>query len=100
MELITKEDLNILPALGETDGTDAVAYVKIFHPMGSYSAYIVEYDPKNEMAFGLVCNLEKEFGYFSIKEMKKTKVFGLSFEKDLYFQPKKISEIMKDLDQE
>ena len=100
MELITKEDLEKLPGIGETDGTDAIVYVKIFHPCGSYTAYVTEYDPKSEQAFGLVCNLENELGYFSIKEMRETEVFGLGFERDICFKPRKLSEIMKEVNNE
>ena len=91
--LLSKQDIEILPALGETDGTDAIAYVKIFHPMSSYTAYITEYDPVSRVAFGLVVLHEEELGYISLDELESVEVLGLKMEKDLYFKPKKLSEL-------
>lgn len=96
--LITEEDMKVLPKLGETDGTDAIAYVKVFHPMSSYTAYITEYDPVEKIAFGLVVLFEVEFGYISLDELESVVVGGLKMERDLYFEPKRISEIKKELE--
>lgn len=98
MKLITEELKKILPGIKETDGEkDPTAYVKIFHPMSSYTAYITEYDPEERLAFGLVIGsgMETELGYISIDEMESVVVMGLKMERDLYYKAEKLSMIRK-----
>ena len=98
MELITKELIEQLLSLRETEfQKDPVAYVKFFHAMSSYTAYITEYDAEDEIAFGLVCGVgdSPELGYISMKELSEVVVMGLKIERDLYYKPEALSEIRK-----
>lgn len=50
-----------IPAIGTTeDERDPVARVKLFEPCGSWTWYIVEYDPETRNAFGLVDGLDRK----------------------------------------
>ena len=97
MKLLTKEIEKKLPALYETENVpmaDKKLVVKFFDPCGSWTWYGVEYDPDQEMFFGFVDGYEKEWGYFSLVELKKIKTsFGLGIERDMYFKTIKFSEL-------
>lgn len=46
--------------------------------------------------FGLVSGFEVELGYFSLSELEKLSgPFGLYVERDLYFTPKSLGELME-----
>ncbi len=96
MKLMTKELLEKLPKLGETENQkDPVALVKFFTPWSNWTWYVTEYDGEDTF-FGLVHGFEEEFGYFSLKELQSLKgPLGLGIERDLYWQPKPISQILK-----
>lgn len=73
---------------------DAVAYARYFFPMGAYTAYLLEYDPKTRIGFGAVTmGYGWELGNMSLDEMEEVKIHGLGIERDLYFTPKKLHEI-------
>lgn len=95
-ELLTQENLKLLPPLLEQDGKgeNAIAYVKFFNPMGDGTWYITELDPQNMLAFGLVClHGERELGYIDLNELKNIKLkFGLYIERDTRFKPKPLKE--------
>lgn len=97
MKLLTKEIERRLPSLYAQDGLgdDAVAHVKFFDPCGSWTWYATEYDPKEQLFFGLVDGLEKELGYFSLPELESiVRPFGLKIERDIHFTPTKLSTLM------
>ena len=81
--------LSEAPKLCETDGIriKEVA-VKLFHPI--FTLYVVEYDPKDRLAFGYMKNESdddlSEWGYSNIDEL-----IELGFEMDLYFKDREIS---------
>jgi len=98
MKLLTKELENQIPPLRtqEEKGMDAVVYAKFFTPDSNWTWYITEYDPADRLFFGYVIGLENEFGYFSLDELESVKgPLGLPIERDLYFMPKPLSEIVK-----
>lgn len=73
---------------------DRTAYARYFFPMGAYTAYMLEYDPKERIGFGAVTmGYGWELGYMSLKEMEEVKIHGLGIERDLYFKPTKLHEI-------
>ena len=73
---------------------DKIAYARYFFPMGAYTAYLLEYDPKSHIGFGAVTmGYGWELGNISLDEMEGVKVRGLGIERDLYFSPKKLHEI-------
>ncbi|MEQ2567135.1 helicase-related protein [Phocaeicola vulgatus] len=73
---------------------DKIAYARYFFPMGAYTAYLLEYDPKTRIGFGAVTmGYGWELGNMSLDEMEEVKIHGLGIERDLYFSPKKLHEI-------
>lgn len=95
MKLLTKEILERLPKLGETDGQDdPIIQVKFFTPDAQWTWYGIEYDGRDRF-FGYVIGFESELGYFSLKELQGVRgSLGLPIERDLYFQPCPLSKIM------
>jgi hypothetical protein len=76
---------------------DAVAHVKYFTPDSSWTWYATEFDGE-DLFFGLVEGFEKEFGYFSLRELESVRgPMGLPIERDLYWEPKKLKEIAPEL---
>ena len=86
-----------LPKLYSTEKEligDKVAYARYFFPMGAYTAYLLEYDPKTRIGFGVVTmGYGWELGNMSLDEMEEVKIHGLGIERDLYFSPKRLHEI-------
>jgi len=96
MVLLTKEVLKKLPPLysQEEKGLDAVAVVKFFTPDSNWTWYATEFDG-DDLFFGLVDGFEKEIGYFRLSELKSVKgALGLPIERDMYFKPKSLKELM------
>ena len=86
-----------LPKLGETaDQSDPTAWIKLFTPDGGWTWYIVEYDPEDEICFGLVHGLETELGSFSLAELREIRgALGLPVERDIHFTPRPISKCQR-----
>ena len=82
-----------VPRVGATRGqTDPIARVKLFNPTGSWTWYVVEYDPETRHARGLVDGFEREVGSFSMAELVEFRGnMGLPIERDLYWQPRPLS---------
>ena len=96
MVLLTKEILKKLPPLysQEEKGLDAIAIVKFFTPDSGWTWYATEFDGEGTF-FGLVEGIEKELGYFRLSELKSIRgTLGLPIERDLYFKPKTLKELM------
>jgi len=96
MKLLTQEIRKALPALYSQDGlgTNQVAVVKFFNPVGSWTWYATEFDGVDTF-FGLVDGYEKELGYFSLSELESLELpFGFRIERDLHFTPTPISELL------
>jgi hypothetical protein len=80
---------------GEEQGLDALAQVKFFTPDSNWTWYASEFDGE-DLFFGLVVGFEIELGYFSLKEMKEARgPLGLPIERDLYFEPKSLKDLME-----
>lgn len=96
MQLLTKELRAKLPKLYETEKIpceEKTAIVKFFTPDSSWTWYACEFDGEDRF-FGWVHGLEKEWGYFSLKELESVRgPWGLAVERDLYFKPTKIKDI-------
>jgi len=88
-----------VPPLRATENDpDPVIQVKLFTPDSSWTWYVVEFDRKERLCYGLVDGLESEFGYFSLDELEEVRgPMGLSIERDLYFEPTPVSEIQQEL---
>lgn len=95
--LLDKASREKLPPLysGEKDGLEALAQVKFFMPAGSWTWYASEFD-QDDIFFGLVVGFEVELGYYSLRELQEVRgPMGLLIERDLYFEPKSLRELME-----
>ena len=84
-----------LPPLYATEGQgrNALAQVKFFTPDSSWTWYAAEFDGE-DIFFGFVIGLEREFGYFSLSELESVRgPLGLLVERDLYFKPTPLSKL-------
>ena len=89
--------LRDVPALyaQEAKGDDAVVYIKLFDPCGSWTWFITEWDGEDQ-AFGLICGECDEIGYFSLSELASVPgALGIGLEIDLYFRPLTLRETRK-----
>ena len=97
MKLLTKELLKKLPPLGYSikSKEEPQAIVKWFTPDSNWTWYVAEYNPENGMCWGLVDGFEKEFGYFTIDEIKAIRgPFKLPVERDWSFDPVNINSLL------
>ncbi len=95
--LLDPDNREKLPALysGEELGLMAIALVKFFTPDSNWTWYASEFDGE-DLFFGLVSGFEVELGYFSLLELQSVKgSLGLPIERDLYYEPKTLKELMK-----
>lgn len=82
-----------VPLLGATrNQLDPLARIKLFNPAGSWTWFVVEYDPESRIAFGLVDGDAREAGEFSMAELVELRGnLGLPIERDLYWTPRPLS---------
>ena len=110
IKLLTKELGKALPALYSQEKTpDPLVVCKFFTPDAGWTWFAIEGSPVDEdgfydtdkekvdfVFFGLVSGIEVELGYFSLSELQSVRgKFGLPVERDLYFQPTRLSEVKK-----
>lgn len=96
LKLLTKKLEKQLPAYGATENIplqDKIAVCKFFTPMSNWTWYAIEYDPEERIFFGYVCGIEKELGDFSLDEFEDLNHFSRKIERDMSFEPTKLSEI-------
>lgn len=104
MTLLPPELESQLPALYSTEAVEAehkVAVCKFFFPMGRATWFVVEgqrQEGGDVLFFGYVisplgpdCN---EWGYFSLAELESVRVHGLGIERDLWFKPTPMAEVL------
>jgi hypothetical protein len=101
MKLLTKEIIKNFPKWRSTDGKEAKdiqVIAKFFTPWSNWTWYAVEYDLEDSF-FGYVRGLDKELGYFSLKDLESiTGPGGLKIERDRHFGKHTLEEVMeKDL---
>lgn len=95
MKLITKaieKKLENTPFYSTDGNTIKEVLVKFFNPAGIGTWYVFEAEKHGDdwEFFGLVDLYEKELGYFTLSELESIRLpFGLSIERDLYFDNKK-----------
>lgn len=97
--LIPKELLATLPNLYDTkEITDPLCQVKLFTPDANWTWYIIEFSEEDtDTCYGYVQGLENELGYFSLDEIENARgALKLPVERDMYFNPTALSEIMKE----
>ena len=100
MKLFTKEILKKLPTLDESallSISEQKVWVKLFQPSYGFYWYITAYNPQTNEAFGFV-NLGDsqcaELGYISINEIVTAKYKIGQVERDKYFDPMPLQEVM------
>lgn len=91
----TAEELNKVPRLYKTEHIPLSERNVYFHFFcGNSDWWILEYDPKDRLFFGIAKIFVHELGYISFDDMRDAKVFGvMEVERDLNFEIKKIKEI-------
>jgi hypothetical protein len=96
-ELVPKEIRKRLPPLGATENIkDPIVQVKLFAPWTNWTWYATEFDGADTF-FGWVVGFEKELGYFSLSELETVRgPMGLFIERDIHFEPKPLSQVMKE----
>lgn len=98
MKLITKELAARFAEIGEQrDVKDPIVVAKFFYTFSAATWWAIAYYPEENICFGYVTGLlEDEYGYFSIDELENTKLppFGLTIERDLWFEECKMSDVL------
>jgi hypothetical protein len=111
LELLTLEDLNKLQAQDpyhpsgpgrELSSDELMVVVKFFTPDANWTWYAVSaYRDKEDgdvQFFGFVDGLEAELGYFWLSELKSVRGgLGLPVERDLYWTPKTLAQVMREV---
>jgi hypothetical protein len=99
MQLLTEEIRARLPPLGGQEGVeDPIVHVKFFTPDAGWTWYATEGSPEEDdfVFFGYVLGVEAEWGHFSLAELQSVRgALGLPVERDLYFRPCPVSQVMK-----
>ena len=100
MKLMTKAIKAKFERVGTQEGaTDPLAILKLFDPCGRWTYYATEYNAEDRVLWGYcVSALEPdydEWGHSDLGEIEATRNrFGLHMERDLWFRPMPISEIL------
>lgn len=84
-----------VPALYATEKTaDPTVWAKYFTPDSSWTWYVTEFDPNDNLCFGFVVGLDHELGYFSLADLEAARgPMGLRIERDLHFIPTPLSQV-------
>jgi len=98
MKLLTAELRRKLPPLYAQEGDpDPIVHCKFFTPDSSWTWFATEGAPEDGdfRFFGYVIGLEEEWGYFVLSELESARgPLGLPIERDLYFTPGRISDVL------
>jgi Protein of unknown function (DUF2958) len=111
MELMTQELSEQLPPLYTTEhDNDPMVICKFFTPWADWTWYVIEgeaaeYEDGGDfhwhsdyLFFGWVRSLDSELGYFRLSELQSIRgPYGLTIERDLSFEPTRLSIIKKQL---
>jgi len=91
MGLLPKQIANQIPPsmAQEGMGDESIVYVKFFNPILNWTWYVTEYDPEDEIFFGLVKGFETEWGSFSLLELNRAK----GTMRDISFSPIRLGDI-------
>lgn len=98
-DLIPEQLIGELPKLYDTDDGkpigDKTAHLRFFFPMGAYTAYVLEHEPKTGELFTLITidGRDWELGYTSLDEIRSINFDGLKVERDLHFEPTQLKNI-------
>ena len=74
---------------------DPLVWVKFFTPDAQWTWYAIEYDGE-DIFYGYVEGIFPELGTFRLSELKSIRgAIGLPVERDKFFTPKPLSQVMK-----
>jgi hypothetical protein len=88
-----------VPTYAELRDEDPMLRVRLFNPQGAGTWWIAAFDPDpeggtNSIAYGVAEIQEREIGSFSLDELAHYRgPFGLPIERDLHFEPCRMSEV-------
>jgi hypothetical protein len=96
MALLTQEIRRRLPALYSQEHVrDPLVVAKFFTPDSNWTWFALEFDGTDTF-FGLVHGLDRELGYFSLRELETDRgPLGLAVERDRWWTPCPLSEVSK-----
>ena len=96
MMLLTQELRRQFPKIDATEETplaEKKVIAKFFTPDSNWTWYAVKFDGE-DLFWGLVDGFEKEWGYFSLRELASARgPLRLPIERDLYFGQPLIKEV-------
>ena len=97
--LMSAEAAESVPPIYSTENTpleQKEVPVKLFSIVSNWRWYVIEMDREEGLSFGWVEGHEKELGYFHLDELANITFAGgvPAVERDLYWRPKKLGEIM------
>lgn len=99
MELMPSSIAATIPNLYETEDiplAEKIVRLKLFTPWSRWTWFVVEYDPKRRLCWGLVVGLETEWGYFSLDELEAIQgPAGLRIERDIHFRPQAVRQLIQ-----
>lgn len=100
MKLITEDLRKALPLLySQKNEKDSLVICKFFLPLTKWTWFATEFDGKDSL-FGFVIGEYPELGYFSLSELENLEgSYGIGVERDMFFQPVKLSEVKKEYGQ-
>ena len=101
MKLITKNFEKRFAEVGyQANVDDPIIIAKFFNPVGPGTWYATEYYPEERVIFGYASifrDWNDEWGYTSIDELETVQLpFGLGIERDLYWEEKPFSEVIRE----
>lgn len=95
MELLPPEIRRELPKLHDQEKTDdPLVYIKFFFPAGNWTWFVTEgeaVEADDFLFYGYVIGLEREWGYFTLRQLEEINVQFLTVERDLYFRRENFS---------
>lgn len=94
MELLPPEIRSELPKLHSQEGReDPQVYIKFFFPAGNWTWFVTEGEEEGGdfLFYGYVIGMEREWGYFTLRQLEEINVQFLTVERDLYFRQENFS---------
>ena len=98
MDLLPPEIRSVLPKLHDQEKTDdPIVHIKYFFPAGNWTWFVTEGEGEGDdfLFYGYVIGLEKQWGYFTLKQLEEIEFRGLTVERDLYFRQENFSLCLK-----
>lgn len=101
MNLLPDDVRSVLPKRYEQESSrNPIVYAKFFFPAGSWTWFVTEGEQEGDdfLFFGYVIGHEREWGYFSLRELQSINIRGLTVERDLYFEQGPLKSVLAEFD--